>query len=284
MIILGIAIFAAAIRPGGDLVSPIVLGVTMYILFELTSSRSGGAASERSGRAAATRRGVADGRCPSRAATAPGAVAAGEDREGQHVVILSGLSGAARPRRRSSSRTSATRWSTTCRRAAAELAELVSDEPERFEKDRDRARRPVRRRRRWRSGRCAARSRVAGSGPQVFFLEARDEVLIRRFSETRHRHPLADQRGIASRSPPERRLLDPVRSESDVVIDTSDLSLRELRERIFNRLGSRRPDRLAIQLISSASSTACRSRPTSSSTSGSCRTRITSRSSASSPA
>ena len=34
--ILGIAIFAAAITPGGDLVSPIVLGVTMYILFEGT--------------------------------------------------------------------------------------------------------------------------------------------------------------------------------------------------------------------------------------------------------
>ena len=36
MIILGIAIFAAAVTPGGDLVSPIALGVTMYILFEVT--------------------------------------------------------------------------------------------------------------------------------------------------------------------------------------------------------------------------------------------------------
>ena len=36
MAILGIAIFAAAITPGGDLVSPIVLGLTMYILFEGT--------------------------------------------------------------------------------------------------------------------------------------------------------------------------------------------------------------------------------------------------------
>jgi UPF0042 nucleotide-binding protein len=90
-----------------------------------------------------------------------------------------------------------------------------------------------------------------GIRPQVFFLEARDEVLIRRFSETRHRHPLADQRGIASSIAAERRLLDPVRSESDVVIDTSDLSLRELRERIFTRLGEAAdPSRLAIQLIS----------------------------------
>ena len=87
--------------------------------------------------------------------------------------------------------------------------------------------------------------------PQVFFLEARDEVLIRRFSETRHRHPLADQRGIASSIVEERRLLEPVRAEADVVIDTSDLSLRELRERIFTRLGEAGdPDRLSIQLIS----------------------------------
>ncbi len=36
MIILGIAVFAAVATPGGDLVSPIVLGGTMYVLFELT--------------------------------------------------------------------------------------------------------------------------------------------------------------------------------------------------------------------------------------------------------
>ena len=99
----------------------------------------------------------------------------------------------------------------------------------------------------------AMRGALEGRGirPQVFFLEARDDVLIRRFSETRHRHPLADQRGIASSIAAERRLLDPVRSESDVVIDTSDLSLRELRERIFARLGeSADPSRINLQLIS----------------------------------
>lgn len=90
-----------------------------------------------------------------------------------------------------------------------------------------------------------------GIRPQVFFLEARDEILIRRFSETRHRHPLADQRGIASSIAAERRLLEPVREEADVVVDTSDLSLRELRERIFAQLGADlAPGQLAIQLIS----------------------------------
>jgi UPF0042 nucleotide-binding protein len=100
---------------------------------------------------------------------------------------------------------------------------------------------------------AAMRGALEGRGirPQVFFLEARDEVLIRRFSETRHRHPLGDHRGIASSIAEERRLLDPVRSEADVVLDTSDLSLRELRERIFSHLGdAAETDQLVIQLIS----------------------------------
>ena len=76
-------------------------------------------------------------------------------------------------------------------------------------------------------------------------------MLIRRFSETRHRHPLADQRGIASSIAEERRQLEPLRAEADVVVDTSELSLRELRENLFNHLGdTAAPDALAIQLIS----------------------------------
>ncbi|HEY3162941.1 MAG TPA: RNase adapter RapZ [Candidatus Limnocylindrales bacterium] len=185
----------------------------------------------------------------------PAAAAAAADprdvHEAQHVVLLSGLSGAGK--------TAAAKLFEDLGYTVVdnlpgellpELAELVADDHERFQKvaivlD-------------VRSGDApmafgAMRGALEGRGirPQVFFLEARDEVLIRRFSETRHRHPLADQRGIASSIAAERRLLDPVRSESDVVIDTSDLPLRELRERIFTRLGEAAdPDRLAIQLIS----------------------------------
>ena len=98
----------------------------------------------------------------------------------------------------------------------------------------------------------ATRGALEGRGlrPQVFFLEARDDVLIRRFSETRHRHPLGESRGIAAAIADERRLLDPIRAEADVVVDTSDLSLRELRERLFTRLGDLEPDGMAIQLLS----------------------------------
>jgi UPF0042 nucleotide-binding protein len=76
-----------------------------------------------------------------------------------------------------------------------------------------------------------------GISPQVFFLEARDDVLIRRFSETRHRHPLAGKdRGVAASIEHERELLSEIRAEADVIIDTSDLSGRQLRERLYGAL------------------------------------------------
>jgi RNase adapter protein RapZ len=87
--------------------------------------------------------------------------------------------------------------------------------------------------------------------PQVLFLEARDEVLIRRYSETRHRHPLEGQRGIAASIAAERRLLRDVRERADVVIDTSDLSSRQLKERIFTALRPQEePEGMALQVIS----------------------------------
>jgi RNase adapter protein RapZ len=177
--------------------------------------------------------------------------AAAQPPERQHVVILSGLSGAGK--------TAATKlfedlgYTTVDNlpgELLPELAELVSEDRARFEKtaivlDVRAGDAPL--------ALAAMRGALEGRGiqPQVFFLEARDEVLIRRFSETRHRHPLADARGIASSIVEERRRLRPIRDEADVVLDTSDLALRELREKLFAHLAeSPDPDRLAIQLIS----------------------------------
>jgi len=130
-----------------------------------------------------------------------------------------------------------------------ELAEVVSDDPDRFARVAIvldvRAGNPE-------MALGAMRGALEGRGivPTTVFLEARDDVLIRRFSETRHRHPLSDERGIASSIAEERRLLDPIRAEADVIVDTSDLSLRQLRERLFAQLATAtRPDQLAVQLI-----------------------------------
>ena len=91
-----------------------------------------------------------------------------------------------------------------------------------------------------------------GIRPQVLFLEARDDVLIRRFSETRHRHPLAGagvtQRSIESAIAAERAVLADIRERADVIVDTSDLSYRELRERIVG--GLELPgEALGVQLV-----------------------------------
>ena len=99
---------------------------------------------------------------------------------------------------------------------------------------------------------ASMRGALEGRGiePRIVFLEASDDALIRRFSETRHRHPLADGRGIASSIAEERRLLESVRAQADVIIDTSELSLRQLRERLFAQIATpARPDQLALQIL-----------------------------------
>lgn len=91
-----------------------------------------------------------------------------------------------------------------------------------------------------------------GISPQVFFLEARDDVLIRRFSETRHRHPLdLEDQGVAASISRERELLGEIRAEADVIIDTSDLSGRRLRERLYGALTDPPPTSgIALRVVS----------------------------------
>jgi UPF0042 nucleotide-binding protein len=173
-----------------------------------------------------------------------------EGSAGPHVVVLTGLSGGGK--------TAAAKLFEDLAYTVVDnlpgellsgLAELVVQDPERFARvaivldvragDAESAYR-------------AMRGALEGRGirPQVFFLEASDETLIRRFSETRHRHPLADGRSVQAAIALERRILDPIRAEADVVVDTTDLPLRDLRERLFARLGDINPDRMTIQLIS----------------------------------
>ena len=64
---------------------------------------------------------------------------------------------------------------------------------------------------------------------RLVFLDCEDEVLQRRYSETRHRHPLALDRPLTDGIRHERRLLGPLRERADVVIDTSDFTLGDLK-------------------------------------------------------
>lgn len=75
-------------------------------------------------------------------------------------------------------------------------------------------------------------SQLAAAGVQVhlIFLDCRDEVLIKRFSETRRRHPLATRRlSLADAIVEERRLLRPLMAIAEKVIDSSELNVHQLR-------------------------------------------------------
>ena len=73
-----------------------------------------------------------------------------------------------------------------------------------------------------------------GSQLELIFLEASDASLVSRFSETRHRHPLeAARSGIQASIAEERRLLARTRELADHVVDTTGLSIGQLKDRLF---------------------------------------------------
>jgi RNase adapter protein RapZ len=69
--------------------------------------------------------------------------------------------------------------------------------------------------------------------PRLLFLEASDEVLVRRFSETRRPHPLAPGEPASEGIRRERELLAPLRERADLVLDTSDWSIHEIRAQVY---------------------------------------------------
>ena len=77
--------------------------------------------------------------------------------------------------------------------------------------------------------------------PRVLFLEARDDVLVRRFENVRREHPMQGEGRLVDGIAAERALLAPLRDEADLVLDTSDRSVHELRaaiESAFTRDGA----------------------------------------------
>jgi RNase adapter protein RapZ len=77
-----------------------------------------------------------------------------------------------------------------------------------------------------------ARLRKARHQVRVLFLDAPDDVLVRRFEGTRRRHPLA-ARGVNESIADERRLLGALRDDADILIDTGDLNTNQLRQRVI---------------------------------------------------
>jgi UPF0042 nucleotide-binding protein len=90
--------------------------------------------------------------------------------------------------------------------------------------------------------------RCTGARVKVLFLEASDEVLVRRFEGTRRRHPMPGD-GVVESISIERDLLQPVREAADVIVDTSDLNVHQLRERLID-LFTHTVDTMQIRVVS----------------------------------
>lgn len=88
-----------------------------------------------------------------------------------------------------------------------------------------------------------------GIGYRIVFLEALDESLLRRYEASKRKHPLADR--ILDGITQERALLQTLRGAADLVIDTSDLSVHQLRDRIVGAFSRQtREERLRTSVVS----------------------------------
>jgi len=70
---------------------------------------------------------------------------------------------------------------------------------------------------------------------RVVFLDAQDQILVRRYSETRRPHPLSRSETVSRSIVEERQLLDPIRNVTDTLIDTSNFNVHQLRAHILDR-------------------------------------------------
>jgi UPF0042 nucleotide-binding protein len=92
---------------------------------------------------------------------------------------------------------------------------------------------------------------MPGIEPMLIFLEANQQTLVRRFSETRRPHPLAADRSVTEGIREERAKLGAIRGMADIVLDTSNLTVHELRD-VFMRMsrGKRQRNEMVVNLVS----------------------------------
>ncbi len=77
-----------------------------------------------------------------------------------------------------------------------------------------------------------------GANPRMLFLEARDEILLRRYADTRRRHPLSHLGlALADAIALDRQALKPMRQIADVLIDTSEMNVHQMRRAVLTEFG-----------------------------------------------
>jgi UPF0042 nucleotide-binding protein len=93
--------------------------------------------------------------------------------------------------------------------------------------------------------------REKGHVPEVLFLEASDEALVRRYHETRRRHPLAGDGNVGDGIQAERKALAYLREVADRIIDTTGLTVHQLKEQLINIYAApREAGVLTVSLVS----------------------------------
>ena len=91
---------------------------------------------------------------------------------------------------------------------------------------------------------------AAGRTIRILYFDCAGPELVRRFSETRRRHPLASDRPVGDGIALEREMLESLRRLADVVIDTTDFSVNDLRQAISTRFGVPGSKQLTLTLMS----------------------------------
>lgn len=85
----------------------------------------------------------------------------------------------------------------------------------------------------------------------IIFVEATDEVLARRYSETRRIHPLAERQSLTEGIKAERRELSEIRALADLIVDTSDFSVHDLRNHIYDQFARETAEeKLSVSVVS----------------------------------
>jgi len=92
--------------------------------------------------------------------------------------------------------------------------------------------------------------RASPARVRLLFLEASDQVLVRRYENTRRRHPLLDAEPVLMAIGRERALLDAVKAQADVVVDTTALNVHELRARLLDLFGADTEPGLQTRVVS----------------------------------
>ena len=90
-----------------------------------------------------------------------------------------------------------------------------------------------------------------GATTRILFLDAADDVLVRRFEASRRRHPLANSERVTDGIAGERALLEPLKGEADLLVDTTNLNVHELRDRLREVFSEHPADtELQVNLVS----------------------------------